>query len=194
MTRTTIPLPIADLSRFARSLAAELKADLATEAKAEPPGHLRLLNMLARASGFRNFQHLRASQKAGEALSQPPEAPPDLTRVQSALRHFDAAGLMTTWPARTAIQHLCLWALWSRLPSDVMTERQISQHLNQMHSFGDPALLRRTLCELRLVTRAPGASAYTKLPQTPPPEARALFKALPISSRQKYPTGGGGGA
>lgn len=60
MTRTAISLRIPDLSDFARSLAREFE---------DPPGHLTLLNKLARAAGFRNFQHLRASQKSGEALS-----------------------------------------------------------------------------------------------------------------------------
>ena len=205
MTRTAISLPLADLQTFARSLAAELPAP--------PPGHLSLLNMLARAAGFRNFQHLRASHKAGEglateALAEPPAEPlPDLTRVAAALRHFDGTGQMTSWPARTAVQHLCLWALWSRLPKDVLSERQISQHLDAAHSFGDAALLRRTLIELHLVTRSTGSTAYTRIERPPTPEARALIRALcpklalqpklaPLapSLRHKYPTGGNGGA
>lgn len=169
MTRTTIALPIADLSGFARHLAAELP---------EPPGHLSLLNMLSRASGFRNFQHLRASQKAGDSLARPAGPPPDLTRVQAALRHFDASGQMTSWPARTAIQHLCLWALWSRLPRETMTEGQISQNLTRMHRFGDPAILRRTLCELHLVSRSLGSTEYLRIERPPTPEARALIRSL----------------
>ncbi len=169
MTRTAIALPIADLSAYARNLARELDP---------APGHLTLLNKLAKAAGFRNFQHLRASQKAESALAPKPEPLADLTRVTAALRHFDAQGRMTTWPARTQIQHLCLWALWARLPKDTMTERQISQCLTTHHSFGDPAILRRTLWELRLVTRTPDSTAYTRIEQPPPPEARALIKAL----------------
>lgn len=83
MPRTAIALPIPDLSDFARNLAREFE---------EPPGHLTLLNKLARAAGFRNFQHLRASLKSGEALTASPEPLADLTRVEAALRHFDAAG------------------------------------------------------------------------------------------------------
>ncbi len=189
MTRPTISLPIADLSAYARALAKEL---------GQAPSHLTLLNKLAKAAGFRNFQHLRASQRAGLTLDPPPpQALPDLTRVSAALRHFDDAGKMTTWPARTAIQHLCLWALWSRLPKDLMTERQISQTLAQHHHFGDPAILRRTLCELHLVARTPDVSTYRRLEHPPPPEARTLIKALQprlIASRLKYSTGGDGGA
>ncbi|WP_444429852.1 hypothetical protein ACTTAM_16345 [Rhodobacter capsulatus] len=55
MPRQSIPLAIADLSQFSRALGAQLavRPDRA-------PSHLSLLNMLARAAGFRNFQHLRA--------------------------------------------------------------------------------------------------------------------------------------
>lgn len=171
MTRTAIELPIPDLAAFARQLGAELPAP--------QPGHLSLLNMLARASGFRNFQHLRASQKAGaELASAPPQPLADLTRVQAALRHFDVTGHMTSWPARTAIQHLCLWALWARLPKGTMAERQISRVLTAHHSFGDPAILRRTLWELRLVVRTPDSTVYQRVEQPPQPEARALIRAL----------------
>ena len=188
MPKTTIPLPIADLSAYARSLAKLLDP---------APSHLSLLNTLAKAAGFRNFQHLRASQKAGDALTPQPDPLADLTRVSAALRHFDAAGKMISWPARTAIQHLCLWALWARLPKESLSERAISQTLITHHDFGDPAILRRTLCELRLVTRTSDASCYERQECPPPPEAMALIKALQPrlkSSWSKYSTGGDGGA
>ena len=60
MPRETIPLSIDDLSRFARTLAGEL-GDAA-------PSHLSLMNMLARAAGFRNYQHLRAESNATEPV------------------------------------------------------------------------------------------------------------------------------
>ena len=53
MTKDTLPLPVPDLSAFARSLRKELTA------APEVPSHLALMNMLARSAGFRNFQHLR---------------------------------------------------------------------------------------------------------------------------------------
>jgi len=86
---------------------------------------------------------------------------------------------MTSWPARTAVQHLCLWALWSRLPRGThLSERQISEHLTAWHGFGDPAILRRTLVELGLVTRSPGAAAYRRIERPPTPEAAALIRRL----------------
>lgn len=171
MTRTPLPLVIEDLSTFARALHRELQSP-------EPLGHLSLLNRLSRAAGFRNLQHLQASAKAGENLGRTaPRA--DLTRVQTALRHFDAQGRLATWPSRTNVQHLALWALWSRLPQHMpMTERQISAHLNLWHLFGDAAILRRTLSELKLISRNPDCTNYRRLELPPPPEAVALIRHL----------------
>ncbi len=171
MTRIPLSLPVADLSSFARSLHRELAP--------AGPGHLSLMNMLARAAGFRNLQHLRASAKAGQRLAEAPAPTADLARVQQALRFFDGRGRLATWPSRTNIQHLCLWALWSHLPRGMaMTERQISQHLTQWHLFGDPAILRRTLAELHLVTRTPDCTSYLRIERQPTPEAVALIRQL----------------
>lgn len=169
MTRTQIPLHVEDISLFARGLARELPA---------APGHLALLNMLARAAGYRNFQHLRAQNAAADRLASPPPRA-DLKRVEAALRCFDAAGQMALWPAKTNLQHLCMWGLWSRLPvGESLSERQISAQLAGWHLFGDAAILRRTLVELGLVTRSVGASVYQRVELPPDADAQALIRAL----------------
>lgn len=176
MTRTPFAFHSPDISALARHLHQDLSL------APVPPSHLTLLNLLARATGFRNFQHFRASAKAGLALSAPANAPADHSRVQAALRYFDGAGRLKTWPAKTNLQHLCLWGLWSRLPSATeMTERQISAHLTLWHDFGDPAILRRTLCELKLVQRSADCRAYQRIEQAPSPEARALIRHLHVT-------------
>ena len=143
-----------------------------------PPRHLALMNMLARSARFRNLQHLRASAKAGHDLATP-GATADLTRVQTALRHFDTQGRFVSWPARTAVQHLCLWAPWSRLArGQSLTERQIRALLDQWHRFHDAAILRRTLVELTLVTRTEDGASYLRQEVAPTPEARALIHHL----------------
>jgi hypothetical protein len=58
MSRTPLPLHAEDISAFARSLGGQLKSCEAA------PGHLQLMNMLARSAGYRNFQHLRAEAVA----------------------------------------------------------------------------------------------------------------------------------
>jgi len=177
MTKDSLPLPVADLSSFARALARQLMP--------EPPPHLLLMNMLARAAGYRNLQHLRAAQNAGARLANaPPAEMVDHGQVTRALAQFDATGLLAQWPARRAVQILCLWALWARLPGDVsMSERQVSAALNGLHRFGDAAILRRDMVALGLLRRTVDGSDYRRQERRPPPEARALIGHL--SSRAK---------
>ncbi len=175
MTREIFPLHLPDASAAARSLAAEF-ARLSA-----PPGHVQWLNMLARAAGFANFQHVRrAAKSASRAEAAQPVAPtPDMARVTAARRCFDAAGLFAAWPARTAVQKLCLWPLWARLPRGrAMTEREVSRVLDALHGFGDAAILRRTMVETGLLTRSADCSDYRRVEQTPPPEALALIRAV----------------
>ncbi|MBS0435108.1 MAG: hypothetical protein JSR75_09480, partial [Proteobacteria bacterium] len=58
MPRTETPLHANDISSFAKTLSHELK--LSHERLQRLPGHVELLNMLARAAGHRNFQSLKA--------------------------------------------------------------------------------------------------------------------------------------
>lgn len=173
MTRMNQSLQISDLSLFARDLHRQLVAEPAL------PGHLALLNMLARAGGYHNYQHLRAQTAAQERIAAPAPPAADMARVETALRYFDASGRMGSWPAKTSLQHLCLWGLWSRLPvGQKLTERQISALLQTWHLFGDAAILRRTMVEQGLVSRDAGVSVYLRQEITPPADARALIRAL----------------
>jgi len=175
MSRTALPYQVDDLSELARNLRSQL-------AEAGPaPGHVSLLNMLARAAGFRNFQHFRASAAAGRrleaALAQ--SGPADLALVEKVLRHFDAEGRMARWPGKTQQQRLAAFALWSRLPADVvLSEREVNDSLRRWHTFGDHALLRRTLVENALVTRAQDGSAYRRVECRPDPQATTLIRRL----------------
>jgi hypothetical protein len=79
MSRTPLPLHVGDVCAFARSLGRQL-ADLE-----RTPGHVELLNMLARASGHRNFQHLRAT------AGNPADPADDGAAAAAALDRPDAA-------------------------------------------------------------------------------------------------------
>ena len=59
MTRETIPLVVRDLGAFTRALGRSLAERYAL--RPEPPGHVELLNLLARAAGHRSYQGLRAA-------------------------------------------------------------------------------------------------------------------------------------
>ncbi|WP_370206260.1 DUF2087 domain-containing protein [Pararhodobacter marinus] len=173
MTRDLIPLTTPDVSHFARALSRQMP-------EAGKPSHLELLNMLARAAGFRNHQHLRAAHAARARLDAPaPDEGFDAARVERALGCFDAGGMLARWPARRNLQILCLWALWARLrPGAVLDERGLNAALDGWHAFGDRALLRRDMIGLGLMTRSPDGRAYRRVEQRPPPEARALIRLL----------------
>ena len=66
MSKEAIPFVAEDISAFSKALGKQLRA------AETPPGHLALMNMVARAGGYRNFQHLRASEAAKRRLDDPP--------------------------------------------------------------------------------------------------------------------------
>lgn len=171
MSRQAFPLNIGDLSAFARSLNAQLAACGRT------PGHLELLNMLARSGGYRNYQHLRA-QNLPQATEPAPE-PLNQTRLTRLARLFDAEGRLLRWPGKRGMEESCLWVVWSRLPArQTLSETQLNGLLQALHSFGDHALLRRGLCDCGLMARTPDGRQYQRIERKPTAEALALLERL----------------
>ncbi|WP_298832925.1 DUF2087 domain-containing protein [uncultured Piscinibacter sp.] len=176
MTRTDVPLHAADISSFAKALGRDLKA--AHERLQRPPGHVELLNMLARAAGHRNFQSLKAQPAA--PLPESPEPAATLTDTAAkALRQFDAHGRLVRWPIRFSVQRLMLWGLWMRFDGKRRySEREVNELLKAWHLFGDHCTLRRELVAMKLLARTDGGAEYRKLPRRPDAEAVALMRAL----------------
>ena len=177
MPKTLIAFASADMSALARSLREQLTA------LGENPSHVQLLNMLAKAVGYRNFQHMKTEAAAAPALpvsaAEPPLPPVDEARVARVAGHFGPDGELLRWPSRTNHQELCVWVLWARLPArEVTDERGISGWLNLHHAFGDAALLRRTMVTMGLVTRTQDGREYRRVEQPPPPELASLLKRL----------------
>jgi hypothetical protein len=204
MSRTPLPLHVGDLSALAKSLRAQLAESQAV------PSHLSLLNMLARASGFRNVQHLKAEHEASlaggragdaagptaaflaeptaaplaEPAPAPADAPADLARLRKLIRHFDGEGRLIRWPGKFSLRLPCLWVMWSRLPAGRdMSEPEVNLCLHGQHLFGDPALLRRELFDNALVDRTPDGRKYRRLEKRPPAEALELIRQLAQAAR-----------
>ena len=174
MSKLHVPFATADITALARSLREQLgKLDHA-------PSHVEMLNMLARANGHANFQHLRANAQAQARLTtQTPEPQADHTRVEKVIRHFDADGIMVRWPAKTNHQSLCLWVIWSRIPADQrFSEHEINQFITAGHSFGDYAILRRSLVNAHMLARTPDGKLYRRIEKQPDPDALALLAAI----------------
>ena len=110
------PLVAADLSAFAKALRTQLAERL--DSGAGLPGHVEMLNLLARAAGHRNVQALKAAAKSAAGVAPAPHRwhgpkNPALTpAADRALRVFDAQGHLLRWPNKRAEQVLALWCLW----------------------------------------------------------------------------------
>lgn len=177
MARTPIAFVAGDISALAKSVRAQLLQ------RTSPPGHVELLNILARATGHKNYQHFRANavgkpvdDRGGPAVQHDAV---DLKRVQRAARHFDDHGRLLRWPARHNLQQLSLWVLWAGFPPRCsLAEAEVKMLLSRQHAFADDALLRRALCDHGLVSRTADGRAYRRIERRPPMEAAALLRHL----------------
>ena len=181
MARTPIAFVAGDISALAKSVRAQLLE------RTSPPGHVELLNILARATGHRNYQHFRA-RAAGSSVDDR-VAPAsqgdavDLKRVQRAARHFDDHGRLLRWPARHSMQQLSLWVLWAGFPPRCsLAEAQVKALLNRQHAFADDALLRRALCDHGLIVRTADGRDYRRIERRPPSDATALLRHLKVGA------------
>ena len=173
MPRQIVPFVSTDMSALAKSLRAQLAS------RSTPPSHVEMLNMLARAVGHRNFQQLRA--RPASPVVAAPRVQPDDAAVSRARRYFDGQGRLQSWPARTSIQNLCLWVLWSQIPRGaVFDEPAINNRLRALHLFGDHAIIRRTMCALGLLARSADGREYRRVERPPTSEGAALIRALSV--------------
>jgi len=213
MTRSALPYSAPDLSALARHLVRAI-ADLQST-QGRLPGHVEMMNLLARGAGRRNLQALRAeaasdavaaqattaaSAPAAETAADPwfdapeilaappaPTAPVELTtRARKALQQFDATGRLAHWPLKRSVQRLVLWVLWTRFDGRrVYTEPEVNRVLKAWHTYGDHATLRRELIDHGLMSREDDCSAYRKLAVRPDAEALAVLHALRDGMRRR---------
>jgi len=215
MTRTALPFSAPDLSALARFLERALDDHLITHGCL--PGHVEMMNLLARGVGKRNLQALQAEAATAPVTKGParPDAPPPVADAwyhspaivepaapaaappvlgahgRKALEHFDAVGRLVRWPHKYSIQRLAMWVLWTRFDARrVYTEAEVNHVLKAWHTWGDHATLRRELINHGLMTRRSDCSEYRKLPMRPDAEAQALLQALrsPTRRRGERPT------
>lgn len=171
MTRIPLSLHIEDVSALARSLRNQLQGF------DRVPSHVEMMNLLAKAGGYKNFQHFKAEQSFTPAAEQ---VDVDLKRVKKATRYFDLDGRMNRWPKKYNQRILCLWVLWTRIPArTAMTELELDEKLILNHSFCDHVLLRRWLVDEGMISRTPDGREYKRIEARPPMEAIRLLELLP---------------
>jgi hypothetical protein len=175
MSRTAVPLHVDDLSPFAKTLRQGLSQHDGV------PTHVELLNLIAKAAGFQNYQHLRADAEATDRLhaAADPGPRPDLEQVTKTARYFDDAGVLTSWPSRFAHQTLSQWVFWSRIPrGETFDERGISTLIKGWHAFGDHAIIRRAMVDAKMLERNQNGREYRRIERVPPLELAPLLAHL----------------
>ena len=187
--RAALPLTVHNPSSFARSLCQALQARHA--AGLAPPGHVEMLNLLARALGHRNLQSLQAAQRADlpTAPLAAEDRPPPLAltdNARKALGQFDSRGRLLRWPVKFSVQKLAMWVLWTLFDGRrIYTEREVNEVLKAANGFDDHATLRRELINHQLLSRKPDCSEYRKLAARPDDETRALLQAWRLRQRTR---------
>lgn len=187
MPRTALPLALPDVAAFARQLGRSL--DERHRDKLEPPGHVELLNLIARAAGHRNFQALKAAPPPALALpaDDEPTATPALSdNARKALGHFDQRGRLMRWPVKRSVQRLCMWPLWTLFDAKrKYSEAEVNAVLKSANLFFDHVTLRRELINDQLLARESDCSLYWKLPARPDDETRSFLAAWRAKARSE---------
>ncbi len=202
MTRTALPYSAPDLSALARLLERALDDHLVTHGRL--PGHVEMMNLLARGAGHRNLQTLQVATPPApsapeiatdpwfdapaivEPVAEPaPPAPVLSAHAKKALEHFDPVGRLERWPQKLSVQRLAMWVLWTRFDARrLYTEAEINRILKGWHLYGDHVTLRRELIDHKLLARKSDCSEYRKLPLEPDDEVRTLLQALRSPARR----------
>ncbi len=191
----SVPFTVADISALAKSL----RTAFASAEKV--PGQVQMLNWLAKAAGYQNYQSLlvHSGQRSAtaETVANPsaqlvaateraklkvPKTELDASlsaHGAKALTQFSVDGKLTRWPHKFVVQRIAMWGLWIRFDSKrKYSEKDVNSVLNAWHLFGDHATLRRELVNMDLLARKPDCSVYWKQPQQPSDEIQAFLRAL----------------
>lgn len=184
MSKNLTPFSCDDISALAKSLRKQLQQHESF------PSHVEMLNILAKASGLQNFQQLR-QQHAEQLLSAQPELS---VPIPKRLKPFMSSDyIMHSWPAKYAIQQQSLWFFWCRFQyQQSYTEQQVngilSDYLDSL-DFKDFALIRRELCNHKLLKRTDDGGTYWRASATTPEgfEPLADFWPSPLKSNQLQP-------
>ena len=86
--------------------------------------------------------------------------------------YLDPEGRLTQLPVKRKKKILALAYLAEKIPPDgVYSERDFNALLNTLHTFGDPATLRRELYDFCQINRNPDGSGYALNPDRPSTQA-----------------------
>jgi hypothetical protein len=99
----------------------------------------------------------RPGNEAHETGARAPRAAPTVHRF------LDETGRLKVWPSRLKDQRLAMAWLAGHFDWDrAYTEKQVNARLQELHAFGDWALLRRALVDYRWLERDSDGSRYAR--------------------------------
>lgn len=177
-TSFTLPYYAEDVSALARALTKQLGSVV------HKPSHVEMLNVLARAIGHRNYQHLRSSAEALKRLGRLAHTPPnvvdvDYAKIERLSQNFDSNGRLTRWPKKFSHQEPCMWVIWSAVPPrEKFNETAVNEFIRAAHTFNDHAILRRELVNYGMMRRNLDCSDYERVERKPSKDAVALIRFL----------------
>ncbi len=93
----------------------------------------------------------------------------DRSLLPRELRPFiDDTGRLTQWPSRQKVQRMAITLLARRFePGRTYTEREVNFLLIEGHTFGDWAILRRSMIDWRYMDRDDSGRDYRLRPDAP---------------------------
>ena len=84
---------------------------------------------------------------------------------EEAKTFYDEQGLLKAWPAKgreKVREQVLQWLLSHFSSDDVLSEKQVSQRLCELHTFNDPASLRREMIVRGLMVRSRDCREYRR--------------------------------
>ena len=103
-------------------------------------------------------------KKAAPEKRKQVDLAPDFEQLKN---HLDVEGRLKWWPSKRSKQLVALDYLATKFePGKTYSESEVNYLLNQWHTFGDPALLRRELFDDALLNRQLDGTEYWYTPAT----------------------------
>lgn len=160
MSKNLIPFSCDDISALAKSLRKQLQCHESF------PSHVEMLNILAKATGLQNFQQLRQQHVEQSSFAQPNLS---MAIPKCLMPFMDTEYIMHTWPAKYSTQKKSLWFFWCRFQyQQSYSEQQVNDILKNFLAFDDFALIRRELCNHKLLKRTDDGRNYWRSSAKPP--------------------------
>lgn len=170
MSRDTIPFACEDLSALAKSLRKQL---MSCESF---PSHVEMLNILAKANGYRNYQHLKQAQEDVEVT----EMGLNIALPRKLQPFMSVDYVLHSWPVKYSLQKLSLWFFACRFQyQQRYSEREVNEIISRYEAFGDFARIRRELVNQKLLGRTMDGRDYWRTNATPPDDLKLLADYWP---------------